>query len=60
MSTAGTSVIRTMNASTKTPTARPVAICWIVDVPAGTKATKTLVMIRAAAVTTRAEARKPS
>ena len=56
----GTKVIRTANASTKTPTASPRAICWMVLVPAGMKATKTLVMISAAAVTTREEARKPS
>jgi hypothetical protein len=59
VSTAGTKVILTTKASMNTPTARPRAICWIVLVPAGMKATKTLVMIRAAAVTTREEALKP-
>ena len=59
-STAGTNVIRTRNASTDTPTASPNAICWMVVEPPGTKAMKTLVMMSAAAVTTRAEARNPS
>ena len=57
--TAGTSVIRTRKASTKTPMARPNAICWMVAVPLGMKATKTLTMMSAAAVTTRAEAWNP-
>ena len=52
--TAGTSVIRTPNASTNTPTARPRAIGLIVESPSGTKAANTAIMITAAAVTTRA------
>jgi hypothetical protein len=58
-STAGTSVIRTRNASTNTPTASPRAIGLIVELPCGMKAANTEIMITAAAVTTRALEMKP-
>ncbi len=51
-STAGTSVMRTMNASTKTPTASPSAITLMLGSPSGTKAANTANMMSAAAVTT--------
>ena len=58
--TAGTSVIRTMKASTNTPTARPSAIGLTVMSLCGMNAAKTLIMMTAAAVTTRALAVKPA
>ena len=56
---AGTSVIRTRNASNAIPTASPRAIDLIVGPLSGTKAKKTKNMMRAAAVTTRAPFAKP-
>ena len=57
--TAGVSVIRTRNASITMPTAKPSAIGLSDASPSGTNAAKTANMMRAAAVTTRAEEVKP-
>ena len=57
--TAGTSVMRTTNASIAMPTARPSAIGLSVASPSGTNAAKTANMMTAAAVTTRADAVNP-
>ena len=51
--------MRTRNASTAMPTARPRAIGLIDESPSGTNAANTANMITAAAVTTRAEAVNP-
>ena len=59
-STAGTSVIRTRKASTKTPTANPKPIVLIGPSPSGTKAANTANMITAAATTTREDETNPS
>ncbi len=58
-STAGTKTMRTTNASTATPTARPSAMGLRFMSPCGTKATKTAIMMIAAAVTTLAEPWNP-
>lgn len=60
VSTAGTRVIRTANASTATPTASANAIGWTMSLPCGTNATNTEIMMIAAAVTTRALAVNPT
>ena len=57
--TAGTRVIRTTNASTRTPTASARPIDLITASGLITKAPKTLNMISAAAVTTRALCENP-
>ena len=56
---AGTSVMRTRNASKATPIASANAMPLMAPDPSGTKAKKTKNMIRAAAVTTRAACWKP-
>src|SRR5690606_23575814 len=58
-STAGTKTMRTTKASTATPTARPSAMGFRFMSPCGTNATKTAIMMTAAAVTTFAEPWKP-
>ena len=56
---AGTSVMRTRNASNATPIASANAMPLMTPVPSGTKAKKTKNMMSAAAVTTRAACWKP-
>ena len=56
---AGTSVMRTRNASKATPIASANAIALIAPEPSGTNAKKTKNMMSAAAVTTRAACWKP-
>ena len=60
MSTAGTSVIRTTNASISTPIARPKPIVLMIGSSTSMKPPKTAAMISAAAVTTRAPCPTPS
>ena len=57
---AGTSVMRTRNASNAMPTASPRAMPLMVPPPSGTNAKKTKNMMSAAAVTTRAPFAKPT